>query len=131
MRDAKQWPQATAVAQEAVQKLPNDRGLKLVLAGQLADTGQADEGLAMAKSLLKGTPEDREVYIALAQINSRLKRWSEAEEDINKASGAGHQAGGQGLRPVRAGLDLRAAEEIRAGGSRLPEGAGQRSHAAP
>ncbi|MFI5088621.1 MAG: tetratricopeptide repeat protein [Terriglobales bacterium] len=86
LREAKQWPQATAVAQESVQKLPNDRGLKLVLAGQLADTGQADEGLAMAKSLLKGTAEDREVYIALAQINSRLKRWSDAEEDINKAS---------------------------------------------
>jgi tetratricopeptide (TPR) repeat protein len=87
LREAKQWPQATAVAQESVQKLPNDRGLKLVLAGQLADTGQADEGLAMAKSLLKGTAEDREVYIALAQINSRLKRWSDAEEDINKAAG--------------------------------------------
>jgi tetratricopeptide (TPR) repeat protein len=87
LREAKQWPQATAVAQESVQKLPNDRGLKLVLAGQLADTGQADEGLAMAKSLLKGTAEDREVYIALAQINSRLKRWNDAEEDINKAAG--------------------------------------------
>ncbi len=87
LREAKQWPQATAVAQESVQKLPNDRGLKLVLAGQLADTGQTDEGLAMAKSLLKGTAEDREVYIALAQINSRLKRWSNAEEDINKAAG--------------------------------------------
>jgi len=87
LREAKQWTQATAVAQESVQKLPNDRGLKLVLAGQLADTGQADQGLAMAQSLLKGTAEDREVYIALAQINSRLKRWSDAEEDISKAAG--------------------------------------------
>ncbi len=87
LREAKQWSQATAVAQEAVHKLPNDRGLKLVLAGQLADTGQADQGIALAQSLLKGTSEDREVYIALAQINSRLKRWSQAEEDINKAAG--------------------------------------------
>ncbi|MFZ3211546.1 MAG: tetratricopeptide repeat protein [Terriglobales bacterium] len=87
LREAKQWTQATAVAQEAVQKLSSDRGLKLVLAGQLADTGQSDEGLAMAKSQLKGTADDREVYIALAQINSRLRRWSDAEEDINKAAG--------------------------------------------
>jgi len=87
LREAKQWSQATTVAQEAVQKLPGDRGLKLVLAGQLVDTGQADQGMAMAKSLLKGNAEDREVYIALAQINSRLKRWSDAEEDINKAAG--------------------------------------------
>jgi tetratricopeptide (TPR) repeat protein len=35
--------------------------------------------------MLKGTPEDREVYIALAQMNSRLKRWPEAEEDLDKA----------------------------------------------
>ncbi len=87
LREAKQWSQATTVAQEAAQKFPDDRGLKLVLAGQLADTGQAEKGLAMAKSLLKGTGEDREVYIALAQINSRLKHWSEAEEDISKAGG--------------------------------------------
>ncbi len=86
LREAKQWSQATAVAQEAAQKFPNDRGLKLVLAGQLADTGQADQGITLAKSLLKGTAEDREVYIALAQINSRLKRWSQAEEDISKAA---------------------------------------------
>ena len=86
LREAKQWPQATAAAQEAAEKFPDDRSLKLVLAGQLADTGQADKGLAMAKSLLKGGGDDREVYIALAQINSRLKHWSDAEEDINKAA---------------------------------------------
>jgi tetratricopeptide (TPR) repeat protein len=86
LREAKQWAQATAVAQEAVQKFPEDRGLKLVLAGQFADTGQADQGFSIAKSLLKGNIEDREVYIAMAQMNSRLKRWNEAEEDINKAA---------------------------------------------
>ena len=86
LREAKQWSQATAVAQEAVQKIPDDRGLKLVLAGQLADSGQADQGLNLAKSLLKGTADDRDVYIALAQINSRLKRWNQAEEDIGKAA---------------------------------------------
>jgi tetratricopeptide (TPR) repeat protein len=86
LREAKQWSQATAVAQEAVQKLPNDRGLKLVLAGQIADTGQPDQGISMAKALLKGGPDDREVWLALAQINSRLKRWNQAEEDITKAA---------------------------------------------
>jgi tetratricopeptide (TPR) repeat protein len=84
-RDAKQWPQATAAAKEAVTKLPNDRGLKMVYASQLADAGQAEEGLKQVKSLLKGAPEDREVYIALSQMYSRLKRWPEAEEAISKA----------------------------------------------
>ncbi|HYL11413.1 MAG TPA: tetratricopeptide repeat protein [Terriglobales bacterium] len=84
-REAKQWSQATAAAKEAVEKLPNDRGLKMVLASQLADSGQPEVGLQQVKSLLKGTPEDREVYIALAQMYSRLKRWNEAEEAISKA----------------------------------------------
>ena len=84
-RDANQWPQATAAAKEAVQKLPNDRGLKMVLASQLADMGQSEEGLKEVKSLIQGNGDDREVYIALAQMYSRLKRWNEAEEAINKA----------------------------------------------
>jgi tetratricopeptide (TPR) repeat protein len=84
-RDAKQWSQATATAQEAVQKFPTDRSLKLMLAGQLADTGQPDQALAQARSLLKGTPEDREVYLNLGNMYMRLKRWKEADESLNKA----------------------------------------------
>jgi tetratricopeptide (TPR) repeat protein len=84
-REAKQWSQATEVAQEAVKKMPNDKSLKLVLAGQLADNGQADQGVAQAKALLKGKPEDREVYVALAQMHTRLKRWKDAEEALDNA----------------------------------------------
>jgi tetratricopeptide (TPR) repeat protein len=84
-RDARDWKSATAAAQEAVNRLPNDRNLKLVLAGQLADSGEPDKALAQAKTLLKGGPDDREVYLALAQMNSRLKRWDDAEQNINKA----------------------------------------------
>jgi len=84
-REAKQWPQATAAAKEAVQKLPNDRGLKMVLASQLADTGQADNAIEQVKALLKGNADDREVYVALSQMYTRLKRWNEAEQAINKA----------------------------------------------
>jgi len=84
-REAKQWQQATDVAKEATTKLPNDRGLKMVYASQLADMGDAEGGLKQVKSLLKGTPEDREVYITLAQMYSRLKRWPEAEEALNQA----------------------------------------------
>ena len=84
-REAKQWQQATDTAKEAVQKLPNDRGLKMVYAAQLADMGQSEEGLQQVKSLLKGTPEDREVYVTLSQMYSRLKQWPEAEQALDKA----------------------------------------------
>jgi tetratricopeptide (TPR) repeat protein len=84
-RDAKEWQQATAVAKEAVQKMPNDRGLRMVYAAQLADTGQPDKALADVRALLKGTPDDREVYITLAQMNTRLKRWDDAQAALDKA----------------------------------------------
>lgn len=84
-RDARMYPQATAAAQEAAQKLPKDRQIKLMLAGQLADTGKVDEGIEIAKSQLNGGPEDRETYLQLAQIDVRLRRWKDASEVIDKA----------------------------------------------
>lgn len=84
-RENRQWKEATDAAEEAAQKLPNDRGLKMVLGSQLADMGQADKGIAEIKSLLKGTPDDRDVYLTLAQTYSRLRRFKEAEESIDKA----------------------------------------------
>ena len=84
-RDAKQWNEATAAARDAVAKNPGNRGLKLELATQLADTGKADEAVSLARSMLTGAPEDREVYLTLAEIENRLRRWKEAEEDANKA----------------------------------------------
>jgi tetratricopeptide (TPR) repeat protein len=85
-RDMKQWPKATAAAQEGIAKYPQDRSLKLMLAGQLADTGHADDAITMAKSLQTGkAKDDREVYLALSQINSRLKRWPDAEAAATEA----------------------------------------------
>ena len=84
-RDEKQWSEATSTAKEAVAKLPNDRSLKLVYYSQLADQGNPDAALEQVKHLLKGTADDREIYLAIAQMNSRLKRWSDAEAAMGKA----------------------------------------------
>ncbi len=84
-REAKQWPQATAVAKEAVQKLPGDRDLRMVLDAQLADTGELDKSVTDIRTMLKGGPEDRDVYLRLAIIYSRGKRWKDAEESLAKA----------------------------------------------
>jgi tetratricopeptide (TPR) repeat protein len=84
-REAKQWPQATATAKEAVQKLPDDRDLRMVLDAQLADTGEVDQSVADIRSMLKGGPEDHDIYIRLAIIYTRAKRWSDAEQALAKA----------------------------------------------
>jgi tetratricopeptide (TPR) repeat protein len=85
-RDQKQFGEATKTAQEAVKKLPDDKALKLALAQQLADSGKPDESIQMAKSTLKGGPDDRDTYIMLAQIDLRLKRWKDSEEAIEQAA---------------------------------------------
>ena len=85
-RDAKDWAAATAAAREAVAKFPADTGLQMTLAGQEADNGQADAALARVKAMLKGDPSsDREVWVALVQMNSRLHRWPDAEKALAKA----------------------------------------------
>lgn len=83
-RDARMFDKAVEVSQKAVAADPNNRDLKLMLAGELADQGKADEGLALAKSLLNNTDKDRVVWLSLAQMDSRLRRWKDAEEDLNK-----------------------------------------------
>lgn len=85
LRDDKQWAQATQVAKEAVAAYPKDRGLKMAYAGQLADSGKAQEGIDTAKSLLTGKKEDREIYAGLANLYIRLKMWKEAEEAAAQA----------------------------------------------
>jgi tetratricopeptide (TPR) repeat protein len=84
-RDQKEWAEATRTAKEAVKKLPNDENLKKTLALQLADDGKADEGIQVAKSLLKGDSSDRETYVVLSQIYMKLRRWKESEEALAEA----------------------------------------------
>jgi tetratricopeptide (TPR) repeat protein len=84
-RENKEWQKATEAARDASQKLSKSQRLKMVYASQLADMGQTEAGLQQVKSLLKGTPDDREVYVALANMYNRQKRWQEADAALDKA----------------------------------------------
>lgn len=84
-REAHQQQEATVVAAEAAKALPKDHGVQLMYAGQLADTGKTEEGFSVARAQLTGAPEDREVYLQLAQMDIRLKRWTDATEALDKA----------------------------------------------
>ena len=87
-RDAHQWKEATAAAAEVAKAMPNDHAIQLMYAGQLADTGQVDQGIALAKAQLavtKGTADERDSHLALAQIYIRLKRWNDAASELNSA----------------------------------------------
>ena len=84
-RDAKQYDKATQVAEQAAAAMPKDKTVQLMLAGQLADSGKADEGIKLAKAQLQGNAGDREVKLALANIYTRLRRWKEAADEIDAA----------------------------------------------
>jgi tetratricopeptide (TPR) repeat protein len=90
-RESKEWQKALDTAKEAVQKLPSPQ-LKMVLAAQQADMGDADKALKDVRAMLKGEGgssdsrnEDREIYITLAQMNTRLRRFSDAAQALDKA----------------------------------------------
>jgi tetratricopeptide (TPR) repeat protein len=87
-REAKEWQKALDTAKEAVQKLPTPQ-MKMVLAGQEADMGEPDKALKDVRALLKGDDsskaDDREVYIRLAEMDTRLRRFSDAEQALDKA----------------------------------------------
>jgi tetratricopeptide (TPR) repeat protein len=89
-REAKEWQKALDTAKEAVQKLPSPQ-LKMVLALQQVDMGDADKAIADVRAMLKGgansssKSDDREVYITLAQMNARLRRFSDAAQALDKA----------------------------------------------
>jgi len=84
-RNAKQYDKAVEISRKAVAAAPKNRDLKLMLAGELTDQDKADEGIALAKSLLTNSAEDRVVWIALGQIDVRLRRWKDAEDAFSKA----------------------------------------------
>ena len=84
-RDNKNWQMATTTADEAAKKYPNDRGLQLIAASQQADMGNPQPAIQRVQGMLKGNSDDREVYIALAQMYSRTRQWNEAEQNIDKA----------------------------------------------
>lgn len=84
-REAHQYDKAVATAREAVQKQPKNDDLKLTLARQLADTGQVEQGIAMAKGVLDSNPKNLGAYFQLAQIYTDLRRWKDASETLDAA----------------------------------------------
>ena len=85
-REAHEFDKSLAVAQKAAAADPKNPDLKLMLAGELADQGHPEEGLAMAKSLLDGATPDqqRTVWFAIGQMDVRLRRWKDAEDAFDK-----------------------------------------------
>ena len=84
-REAHQWKDATTAAAEAAKALPKDHDIQMVYAQQLADMGQVDEAMTLAKAQLTGSADDLDVRERLGEMYVRLKRFKEADEQLSKA----------------------------------------------
>lgn len=84
-RDAHNWKAALDAAAVSAKAMPTNHDIQLTYARQLADSGKVDEGLKLANAQLTGTPDDRDVYFTVADINVRDKRWKDASEILDKA----------------------------------------------
>ncbi len=84
-RDAHNWKAALDAAAAAAKAMPTNHDIQLTYARQLADSGKVDEGLKLANAQLTGTPDDRDVYFTIADIDVRDKRWRDASEILDKA----------------------------------------------
>ena len=85
LRDAHQWTAALGTAAAAAKAMPDNRDVLLTYARQLADNGKLSDGVKLLQGQLKGTADDREVYVTLADMQSRNKQYRAAAEALDKA----------------------------------------------
>ncbi len=83
-RIAKQYGKAQLVADAAIKKYPNDRTVHEVHAQLLADQGKTDAAVTELKALLDGK-NDRELYIAIADIDQRAKKYDDSAQALDQA----------------------------------------------
>jgi tetratricopeptide (TPR) repeat protein len=83
-RQAKDYTSALREVDAAIKKFPDERMFKMERATVLGEQGKVDEAAAQLRALLKGD-SDRDVYLALAQIFERAKRYTDEGKALDEA----------------------------------------------
>ena len=84
-RVAKDLPKALQTGKEALAKYPNDPGLRTSYALLLGENGQIDEAVKILRAQLTKGDADRDIYLNIAQVYERGRRYKEAEEAAQAA----------------------------------------------
>lgn len=83
-RQAREFTKAWEEAELALQKFPADRNVKITHAYIAADTGRGEVAARNVKSLFGGK-NDRETWLALAQIYEKTKSYAEMGKALDEA----------------------------------------------
>jgi tetratricopeptide (TPR) repeat protein len=84
-RTAKDLPRALQTGKEALAKYATDSAIKSSYALLLGEAGKTDDAVTLLRPQLKGTDADREVYLNIAQVYERGRRYKEAEQAARTA----------------------------------------------
>lgn len=81
----RQLGKALEESQKAIAAYPDDRSFVMTRAVLLAEKGEPVAGAALVQGLLKDSPKDFELYMTLAQVYERGRKFHEAEEAAQEA----------------------------------------------
>jgi tetratricopeptide (TPR) repeat protein len=82
--NSRQFAKAEQEADAALKKSPDDRTLHVTHALLVAEMGKADAGAAEVKKLMDGKT-DREIYLTLAQVYDKGKKWGDMAKALDAA----------------------------------------------
>ena len=91
----RQLDKALAESQKAITQYPDDRSFVMTRALLLGEKGDAAGGAALIQGLMKESPKDFELYMTLAQVYERARKFHEADQEAQEAE---KLAGRQGNR---------------------------------
>ena len=84
-RAARQYRKARQLVKTARKEFSDDRALAMLQATVFAETGDADKGAKVLKGLLGRGPLDHQVYLSMAQVYEKGKKYDDAVKAIDKA----------------------------------------------
>ena len=82
-------------AKAALAAFPKDRDLTTTLALLYGEKLETSAGLKLLESLLRGDDGDQEIYIDIAQVEERGKKYAEAEQSAEKAEQISQEPAGK------------------------------------
>lgn len=80
-----QLHKAMKAVDAAIKKYPKNNELVMMRASLVGQEGHPEQAVKQLQKLLNGTPDDRDIYLAIAQVYSQAKLYPKAEEVIKKA----------------------------------------------
>jgi tetratricopeptide (TPR) repeat protein len=84
-RESRDLDRAIAETKKTLEASPNDPSLTVTLAMLYGEKSDVDSATKLLDGLLRGNDSDQEIYLNLAQVQERGKKYAEAEQSAQKA----------------------------------------------